>query len=94
MDTPWNVTVVASAEKELDDLRRSSPGCWLEIVRLIGSLTEDPFPPDSILLDGRKYTYRVKACSAAYRVIYRVSAQKRRIIVRRIRARNEVYKGI
>ena len=82
----YELFIKPSAVKELEaipteDRRR--------IVRRIESLSTDPKPPGSEKLSGED-KYRVR--QGNYRVIYRVSDERREVIVFKVGHRRDVYR--
>ncbi len=77
----------ASAARELKRLDRS---VIPRIVRSIGRLAENPFPPGCRKLLGSKDTYRIRV--GDYRVIYEVVAGRLIIEIIRARHRKDAYR--
>lgn len=57
-------------------------------------LEEDPFPEGSTELEGHRGVYRIRCGDDAYRIVYRVSEKRRKVIVQRIRPRASAYRGL
>jgi len=85
----WDVEIVSTARKELLRLREPNQN---PIRLAIRSLADDPFPPDSIAMRG-KGTGLFRLRVGSYRVVYRVQAERRRVLVVRVGHRSEVYRG-
>ena len=91
MGTGWTIKILSEAQDDLDLL---DDHVRLEAMRTILDLAEDPFPEDSILLERHTNLYRVRCCRERYRIVYRVSEKRRRIVVTRVRPRGIVYRGL
>jgi mRNA interferase RelE/StbE len=83
----WTVEVLPSAQRALRQLPASLRE---EILDTLQALQEDPFP-FSRQLYGRADYYRIRF--GVYRLIFRLSVEKRSILVTRIAHRSEVYEG-
>lgn len=89
-ERPWVVHVEAQAGRALDLLEDAA---WHEARGVIEDLREDPFLPDAIPLRGWRKIYRVPFYGGRYRMIYRVNERRRRVVIYRISARADVYRG-
>jgi mRNA interferase RelE/StbE len=65
-----------------------------EAAQAIQSLAEDPLPEGSLELRGHPKVYWIRCCRGSYRIVYRVSAQQRKVIVLRVRPRASAYQGL
>ena len=54
-----------------------------EAVELIAELADDPFPSGSLELRGASGWYRIAFGDDRYRIVYRVSEARRRILIMR-----------
>ncbi len=63
-----------------------------QLVKRIEALQEDPRPPGSKLLDGRKKIYRVR--SGNYRIVYQVKDKVLLVIVAKVDDRKNIYKNL
>ena len=61
------------------------------IIEKMESLIPNPYPPDSVKIEGSKDFYRVR--EGNYRIIYTVEEGEITVLVLRIRDRKEIYKG-
>jgi mRNA interferase RelE/StbE len=91
MDTGWKVNLLPSASRELDQLDDSVRE---QAIQCIVDLAEDPFPAGSIPLRGHQHVYRIRFYRDQYRVVYRISEVKRRVLVLRVRRRGIAYVGL
>ena len=86
----WRVEILPSARRELQSLR---PPIQNRVCAAVRALADDPNPPDSIAMRGKGtglHWLRV----GSYRVVYRLQAERVRVLVIRIGHRSEVYKGL
>ena len=85
----WHIDILPVARRELLALRNPIQN---RIRAAIRSLADDPVPPDSIPMRGKGAgLHRLRVGS--YRVVYRVQAERVRVLVIRIGHRGEVYRG-
>ena len=63
-----------------------------QLIKNIEALQEDPRPPSSRLLDGRKKIYRVR--SGNYRIVYQVKDKVLLVIVAKVDDRKNIYKNL
>ena len=86
----WDVRLTASAGRE----HRKLNDALLEGATIrFEELADDPFPIDSIELDGHPGLRRV-VLESTWRIVYRVSRSSKRVLIIRIRPRETVYKGL
>lgn len=83
----WKVEVLPTARRAL---RQLPAGLREEILEILQSLEDDPFD-GALRLYGREDYYRIR--HGAYRVIFRVSIEKRSVLVARIARRSSAYEG-
>jgi len=85
----WRVELLPIARRELLALRSEAQRHLRDAIR---ALADDPTPPDSIPMRGKGVgLHRLRVGN--YRVIYRVQAERVRVLVIRIGRRSEVYRG-
>ena len=87
----WTVEFEPSARKEF---RQLSDKVKTEAEEAIRELADDPFPNGFVELRGHQTVYRIRCCRNSYRIIYRVSQKKHKVIVSRIRSRGSAYQGL
>ena len=87
---PWILIIPPYTER---DLRQLPDNIWRSAMETIADLREDPFPEGSLQLEGFQNLYRVRF-HGSYRIVYRVSAGRRRVIVERVRPRATAYRGL
>jgi mRNA interferase RelE/StbE len=84
----YTVNLKPAVEKDL----RSVPKKILDrVFKRIEMLESDPFPPQSLKLEGAEQMYRLRV--GDYRIIYEVDPTNRQITVHHVRHRREVYRG-
>lgn len=76
-----------SAEKELKGIDRQHIPQILEVVE---SLTNNPFPLQHRKLHGVESSYRIRV--GDYRVIYQVDLEKKLVVIYHVRHRREAYR--
>lgn len=76
-----------SAEKELKGIDRQYIPQILEVVE---SLTNNPFPLQHRKLHGVASSYRIRVGN--YRVIYQVDLEKKLVVIYHVRHRREAYR--
>ena len=92
MATDWTISFLPGAKRELRFLRvEVSERVFRRILETIGDLVEDPTPPDAVPLRRTKDYYRIRV-EGNYRVIYRLSSGKHRVLVIAIRPRSVIYR--
>jgi mRNA interferase RelE/StbE len=85
----YKIIYASTAEKELNKLSESD---FKKIQRAINSLSENPFPPGHIKLEGTKEKlYRIR--KGDYRVIYTVEKDIITITILKIGHRKDVYRS-
>lgn len=86
---PWHIDVLPAARRELLALRNP---VQTQVRDAIRSLADDPTPQDSIAMRGKGIgLYRLRV--GRYRIVYRLQAERVRVLVIRIGHRSEVYRG-
>jgi mRNA-degrading endonuclease RelE of RelBE toxin-antitoxin system len=87
----WKLKLRSDAQKEydaLDDFVRE------EALSILSELAENPFPEDAVPLRGHRDHFRLRFHDGQYRLIYRLSRSQQKVVVTRIRRRNDgAYKG-
>jgi mRNA-degrading endonuclease RelE of RelBE toxin-antitoxin system len=87
----WRIRLLSQAEKEYDALSEAVRAAALAV---LDALAEDPFPEGALAVGGHRNLYRVRFYRDQYRMIYSVSKSQRKIVVTKIRRRNEkTYRG-
>ena len=85
----YNLSYKPSVEKDL----RSIPRLLVaQIIARIERLASDPFPPQSVKLQGAERLYRLRV--GEYRVVYGVDSEARHILVHHVRNRRDVYRRL
>ena len=90
---PWAVELTRSAANELDTCATVSEELHRAALDMLAELSEDPFTTGAIPLRGSRNLYRVRL-PKNYRLVYQVLERSRRVVVTRIRAREDVYAGL
>ena len=85
----YNLSYRPSVEKDLQSIPRTF---ITRIIARIERLPSDPFPPQSIKLQGAERLYRLRV--GDYRIVYEVDSAAMRIIVQYVRHRREVYRRL
>jgi mRNA interferase RelE/StbE len=86
---PWLVEILPAARRQLLALRNP---IQTRIRTAVRALADDPTPPDSIAMRHKGAgLHRLRVGN--YRVVYRVQAERVRVLVIRIGHRGEVYRG-
>ena len=88
-DTPWELTIAASAERQLARLPTRVAPAIVEF--MLGPLRENPHRVGHPLQ--RELTGLWSARRGAYRVIYEIEDEHRRLVVLRIDHRADVYRS-
>lgn len=91
MDTGWSVEFTPSARREFRNLPDRVKD---QAAHAIADLIEDPSPFDAVSLRGYADSYRIRFYRDQYRLLYRVSAPQRKVIVWRVRPRGSAYAGL
>ena len=85
----YKIIYVSTAEKELSKLPESD---FIKVQSAINSLSENPFPPGHLKLEGTKVKlYRIR--KGNYRVIYSVQRNIITITILKVGHRKDVYKS-
>ena len=85
----YKIVYASTAEKELNKLPESD---FKKVKRAINSLSENPFPPGHMQLEGTKEKlYRIR--KGNYRVIYSVQRNIITITILKIGHRKDVYRS-
>jgi mRNA interferase RelE/StbE len=82
---PYEVLIVASADKELAGMQKVLRQRIIETFEEIG---KDPRGTDSKKLGDARYRVRV----GDYRIVYDVNDKQRKVVITRVRHRREVYR--
>lgn len=85
----YSVILKPAVEK---DLRALPSKMVAQIFERIEALENDPFPRQSLKLEGAEQLYRLRI--GDYRIVYEVEHTNRQIIVHHVRHRREVYRGL
>ena len=84
----YSVFIKTSAAKELESVEPRA--IRIRIVSRVQGLARDPRPPGSQKLAGDEERYRVR--QGAYRIVYSVDDEARRVEIVKIGHRREVYR--
>lgn len=87
----WDIEILPLAYSDLDQLDDSVRS---EAMEAIDDLGEDPFTYNAEKMRGWDDLYRIYFSGNRYRIVYRVSEKRRRVIVWRVRPRGSVYAGL
>lgn len=90
MASLWNVRILPAARRQL---RKLDEYIRLDADQAIAELTEDPFPFDSVAMEGYSDLYRVKFHGGRYRVVYQVKPKTRSVLITGVGPRDSVYEG-
>lgn len=74
----------------LKELKRLPADVIARVVRAVGELSANPFPPGVVKLAGAQYTYRLRI--GDYRVVYTVDASVLVVEIVRVRHRSDAYR--
>ena len=85
----YKVVPKPSVEKDLRSLPKSTIA---RVLKQIDGLTVDPFPRQTIKLEGGEDLYRIRV--GDYRIVYGVDRTARQVIVHHVRHRREAYRRI
>jgi len=85
----FDVVPKPSVEKDLRSIPKST---LLRILKQIDKLAEEPFPHQTIKLEGGEELYRIRV--GDYRIIYGVNRSARQIIIHHVRHRREAYRKL
>jgi mRNA interferase RelE/StbE len=89
MSSRYEVVVLRPAEKEI---RRLAPKIRRQILDKLVGLETNPRPQDVRRLHGVERGYRVD--SGEYRIIYEIDDAERRVVVRVVKHRKDVYRNL
>jgi len=85
----FDVVPKPSVEKDLRSLPKST---LLRVLKQIDKLAEDPFPHQTVKLEGGEDLYRIRV--GDYRIIYGVDRTEKQIIIHHVRHRREAYRKL
>jgi mRNA interferase RelE/StbE len=83
----YEILLERRAEK---DLRKLSSELFQRIIAKIQSLSENPKPQGSRKITGSKNDWRIRI--GAYRAIYEIDEQEKRVRIMRVRHQREAYR--
>ncbi|MGQ9572144.1 MAG: type II toxin-antitoxin system RelE family toxin [Dehalococcoidia bacterium] len=89
MSSRYEVVVLRPAEKEI---RRLAPKFRRQILEKLVGLETNPRPQDVRRLHGVERGYRVD--SGEYRILYEIDDAERRVVVRVVKHRKDVYRNL
>ena len=89
MSSRYEVVVLRPAEKEI---RRLAPKIRRQILEKLVGLETNPRPQDVRRLHGVEWGYRVD--SGEYRILYEIDDAERRVVVRVVKHRKDVYRNL
>jgi len=89
MSSRYEVVVLRPAEKEI---RRLAPKIRRQILEKLVGLETNPGPQDVRRLHGVERGYRVD--SGEYRILYEIDDAERRVVVRVVKHRKDVYRNL
>jgi mRNA interferase RelE/StbE len=89
MSSRYEVVVLRPAEKEI---RRLAPKIRRQIFEKLVELETNPRPQDVRRLHGVERGYRVD--SGEYRILYEIDDAERRVVVRVVKHRKDVYRNL
>ncbi len=78
-----------SVEKDLRPLSRST---LVRVLKQMDALAENPFPRQSVKLEGGEGLYRIRV--GDYRIVYGVDVASKLITIHYVRHRREVYRTL
>ena len=85
----YKVVPKPSVEKDLRSLPKSTN---VRVMKVIDGLTNDPFPRQTVKLEGGEELYRIRV--GDYRVIYGVDRGAKLVTIHHVRHRREVYRKL
>lgn len=88
-DPDYEVIITSLAERSLN--RIQSEAVMTEALDLIGALKDDPFPAYARALAEREHLWVFDFGSAKYRLVYQVSKKQKKIIIKVVGLRKDVY---
>ena len=89
MSSRYEVVVIRPAEKEI---RRLAPKIRRQILEKLVGLEANPRPQDVRRLHRVERGYRVD--SGEYRILYEIDDAERRVVVRVVKHRKDVYRNL
>lgn len=89
MSSRYEVVVLRPAEKEI---RRLAPKIRRQILEKLVGLETNPRPQDARRLHVVERGYRVD--SGEYRILYEIDDAERRVVVRVVKHRKDVYRNL
>jgi mRNA interferase RelE/StbE len=89
MSSRYEVIVLRPAEKEI---RRLAPKIRRQVCEKLVGLETNPRPQDMKLLRGVEGGYRVD--SGEYRILYEIDDAQKRVIIRVVKHRKDVYRNL
>jgi mRNA-degrading endonuclease RelE of RelBE toxin-antitoxin system len=89
-DPDYEVVFTSRAERSLDQIK--SEAVVTEALDLIDALKDDPFPVYARPLAEREHFWVFDFGSAKYRLVYQVSKNQKKIIVKAVGMRKDVYR--
>ena len=89
MSSRYEVVVLRPVEKEI---RRLAPKIRRQILEKLVGLETNPRPQDVRRLRGVERGYRVD--SGEYRILYEIDDAERRVVVRVVKHRKDVYRNL
>lgn len=89
MASAYKVIAKPSTQRDIDALEDDPRR---EVIHAMAELRENPRPPDAILLDFHRQTYRLYVYRSMLRMVYRISDKTQRVIVLLVETRPEAYK--
>ena len=84
----YRLTVIPRAIKDLDRLEGK---LLAQVTEAIRALADDPRPPGSLKLSDEEDGYRARVRDI--RILYRLDARAKEVIVYRVKHRREVYRS-
>jgi mRNA interferase RelE/StbE len=85
----FKVVPKPSIEKDLRSLPKSTV---LRVFNQIEKLGEDPFPSNTVKLEGAKNLFRIRV--GDYRLVYEVDRKAKQVIIHHVRHRRDVYRKL
>ena len=83
----YSIVLKKSVEK---DIRKLPKNVIPRIVSRIEALASDPYPKNSVKIEGAERTYRLRV--GDYRIIYQVDKERREILILHVRHRRDAYR--
>ena len=85
----FKVVYKPSIEKDLRSLPKPTV---LRVVNQMEKLGEDPFPSNTVKLEGAKNLFRIRV--GDYRLVYEVDRKAQQVIIHHVRHRRDVYRKL